>query len=95
MILKLFPLHFNNIRIKHITLIEEFTRQQQTQHQEEIERQRICAVCLEEERCVLIDGCTHVSMCRMCVVELSRIELNKKCPCCRAQFKEWKVLYFP
>ncbi len=59
---------------------------------------KICIVCMEMERRVLLSGCSHMALCVGCTLKiLDKPEQERRCPFCRKEFVEDDALliYLP
>lgn len=55
----------------------------------EIAEHKLCTVCLENEKNILLEPCNHVCLCENCAAQI-----DKLCPICRAEFTTQKKIYF-
>ncbi|XP_050394260.1 baculoviral IAP repeat-containing protein 3 isoform X2 [Patella vulgata] len=56
---------------------------------EELTSERICRVCLTEEKVVLFRPCRHVCCCTKCAPRF----VGQSCPICRSNVDQWEVVF--
>lgn len=56
--------------------------------QHELEQRRLCVVCLDEEKEMMLKPCNHLCVCGECVQRL-----NGMCPICRRMFQGYERVY--
>ncbi|CAM9718905.1 unnamed protein product, partial [Heterosigma akashiwo] len=61
-------------------------KQNQIKEEEKEKEQKMCCICWDAPRTVLLMPCKHLALCNDCEKEISRKSSNQKCPLCNTTF---------